>query len=292
MWAKSGLDVTLLARGSHLDAIQTSGLTVKSIYGDSQVKIKAISDPEKMGEIDLVFFATKSWQLEEAIKSVAPHVSSTAMVMGIQNGVESADELAARFPASNVLGATCRIVSYIEAPGVIHHMGVPPTISFGELKGNLSDRVLQLQPQLNLGESLTVEASANIQSDIWQKFIFFAPVSGVGSVTRSPVGEFRKIPETRRLLQAAIEEVHTLSIAQKIPLPIDSVTNTLKFIDSMPVDMTSSMQRDFEDGRLSELEYLSGAVCKMGKRFGVETPANSFIYAALRPQEDKVRARY
>lgn len=288
-WAEAGHAVTLLARGPHLDAIRTSGLTVHSPAGDVRSTVHATDDAREVGEVDLVVFATKSWQLPQAIADVAPHVLGRPAVIGVQNGVDSVATLAATFPPSDVLGATCRIISFIDAPGVIRHVGVEPTLLLGETEGGRSDRVARLQAELDLGEPLRVRASDDVQLDIWKKFLFFAPVSGVGSVTRSPIGVFRSVPESRRLLESALAEVFEVARARGIALADGSVARALAFIDTIPADGTSSMQRDVEAGRRTELDALAGAVVRMGREVGVATPAHEFICAALRPLEAKAR---
>ncbi|MBD3852756.1 MAG: 2-dehydropantoate 2-reductase, partial [Acidobacteria bacterium] len=133
------------------------------------------------------------------------------------------------------------------------------------------------------------KVSPDIQSSLWQKLLFIAPVSGLGALTRVPVGELRSSPETYSMLHDAMEEIVALAAACGVSLADDAIDKTLRFVDGLPVDMTSSMQRDIMEGRPSELEALNGAVVRLGRQTGVPTPVNGFIYAALTPMEARAR---
>jgi 2-dehydropantoate 2-reductase len=121
------------------------------------------------------------------------------------------------------------------------------------------------------------------------KFLFIAPVSGIGAVTRSPIGVIRSLPETRKLLVQAMEEVRSLADAKGIPLSGEAVDRTMAFLDGMPREATASMQRDILEGRPSELEAINGAVVRLGRAARVETPLHGFIYASLLPVETEAR---
>jgi 2-dehydropantoate 2-reductase len=134
-----------------------------------------------------------------------------------------------------------------------------------------------------------VEVPADIKSAMWSKFLFIAAISGVGAVTRSPAGVIRKFPGTRQMLEGAMSEVFAVARAQGINLPQSIVGDSMNFVDSLPVSVTASMQRDIIEGRPSELESQNGAVVRMGKDFGVPTPINDYLYNSLLPQELRAR---
>lgn len=283
-WAESGLEVALVARGPHLEVIRERGLRVASPRGDVTVSVEASDDPAVLAGSDVVVVATKTWQLPDAVSAARAHLGES-VVFGLQNGVESPEVLGDLHRPDRVLGATCRIISFVEGPGRIRHLGVAPTIVLGELDGRDSARARELASRLDVPDRAAVSVSDHIVVDLWRKFLFFAPVSGVGSVTRSPIGSFRGPPPTRRLLEAAIREVAAVGARLDVPLGDVDVDSALDFIDRLPADGTSSMQRDFAEGRRTELEALSGYLSRAGKRLDVPTPAHDFIYAALLPLE-------
>ena len=291
-WAEDGLEVSLLARGEHLAAIRRDGLVIRSPAGDATVRLDATDDAQRIGPVDLVVVATKTWQLEGVLEHLPPLVGPTTWVVGLQNGVEAAEvlEQAPGSPApERVLGGTCRVISYIAGPGVIEHLGVEPTILMGKRPAGADPRVEALAARLSQARGVTVAASDDIVGDLWRKFLFFASSSGVGSVTQAPIGVVRSVPEVRQFFVGAMEEIFALARAKGIALADDSVETALSFFDGLPPDGTSSMQRDFRDGRRTELEALSGAVVRMGQAEGVPTPVNAQIYASLLPRELRVQ---
>lgn len=280
-WCEAGLDVAVIARGPHLQAMRDNGLRLLSPRGDATVRPKVVCEPAAVASANFVLFATKTWQLEEAVAGAAPHLAPGCVVCGVQNGVGSAAELARFVAASNVLAATCRIISLIEEPGVIRHVGVDPTILIGEVGSGISDRVSQLSSVLTCGDKLAVEASPDIVAELWKKLLFLAPVSGVGTLTGSPIGAVRADPKGRGLLRAGIAEVAAVAAALGVAREEDAVERTLAFVDSLPAGGTSSMQRDFEAGRPTELEALSGAISRLGGELGVATPTHDLIVRSL-----------
>ena len=119
--------------------------------------------------------------------------------------------------------------------------------------------------------------------------LFRSALSGVGAITRGPIGVIRSQPESRRLLEQALGEIYAVAVRARIALPADTVERTLAFIDGLPADGTASMQRDIMQGRRSELEAQVGAVVRLGERLGVEVPVHRMIYAALLPLERRAR---
>lgn len=289
-WAETGHDVTVVARGQQLRAIQTSGITLRTPSGDAVVPVHAVERADaSMGPVDFVLFATKTWQLPEALPLAAPVVGPDTALLGVQNGVDSVAVIAQEFPDANVLGGTCHIISMLEGPGIIRHVGLLPTITLGEISGGVSPLVTELVSQLSVPELVQMKASDDVQAALWRKFMFFAAASSVGSATRSPISVLRSMPASRALLESAVQEVYTLALAHDVALPPESVADTLAFIDNIPVGGTSSTQRDIIAGRPSELDALAGSMVRLGRERGVPTPVYDVLYGALVPQEAKAR---
>jgi 2-dehydropantoate 2-reductase len=116
---------------------------------------------------------------------------------------------------------------------------------------------------------------------MWRKFLLIAAWSGMGALTRSPIGSIRTQPETRQMLTQALQEIHAVAVAHQVALPREAIGETLAFIDGLPPQGTASMQRDIIAGRPSELASQSGAVVRLGREAGVEVPVHTFIYQSL-----------
>ncbi|MGH9443526.1 MAG: 2-dehydropantoate 2-reductase [Thermoanaerobaculia bacterium] len=291
--AEAGEDVVFLARGAHLAAIRRNGLTVESVAGDFRIHpAAATDDPKEIGAADLAILAVKAWQVPEAAHSVKMFLKPGGVAIPLENGVEAPDQLAAELGKERALIGLCKISSRIEAPGVVHHVGIEPSLAFGELDGSGSERVERLREMFRKAKGVTVESPNDVRIALWQKFVFIAAFSGVGSATRSTAGAIRSAPETHALLRDAMRETQEVGRACGVPLAADTFEKTLKFFDDvLPPDTMPSMERDMLEGRPSELENQNGAVVRFGKEAGVPTPVNDFLYAALLPQEEKARGR-
>jgi 2-dehydropantoate 2-reductase len=288
--AEAGEDVHFIARGEHLAAIRDHGLRVSSVEGDFLVRpARVIGDPSDLGPVDVVLLGVKAWQVPRAAEAMRPLIGERTFVVPLQNGIEAPEQLAAVVGAGRVLGGLCRILVYVEGPGHIRHAGVAPYIAFGELGASGSTRAEALWRAFSRTRGVIAEIAPDIEAAMWSKFVFIAALSGVGALTRAPIGVIRSQPESRRLLEQALEEISAVAIGNRIALPADTVEKTLAFVDNLPADGTASMQRDIMQGRPSELEAQVGAVVRLGERRGIAVPVHRMIYAALLPLERRAR---
>lgn len=284
--AEAGEDVTFIARGEHLAAMLSQGLHVRSIKGDVTLpQVQATDDPASVGVVDCVIVAVKAWQVREAAESIRPLVGPDTLVLPLENGVEAADILAEVLGEASVLDGLCGILAWREAPGKIHHAGVDPFVRFGERDNHSSARTARLKATFDKARGVSAEIPDDIRVAQWSKFLFICAMSGIGSVSRAPIGVTRQLPETRALIQAMLEEIDQVARGHGVAFPSDAVARAMQFIDAMPADSTSSMQRNILAGEPSELESQNGAVVRLGRSVGVETPVHALIYAALLPQE-------
>jgi len=287
--AQSGSDVHFVARGRQLEALRRDGLRVDSPKGDfSLPDVRASAAFSEIGPVDLVIVAVKAWQVAEVAGALVPLVGERTAILPLQNGVEADGQIAAVHGA-HVLGGLARIISMLVAPGHVRHLGAEPFVALSELDDRRTPRVESIAEVLREA-GIGVEIPPDIRVAIWEKFLFICSVSGVGAVTRAPIGILRSRPETRALLEEAMREIRAVGLARGVAIPADAVERTLAFIDGLPPDGTASMQRDIMEGRPSELESQNGAVVRLGRAAGVPTPLNRFLYHTLLPMEARARA--
>jgi 2-dehydropantoate 2-reductase len=159
----------------------------------------------------------------------------------------------------------------------------------GERRGGPSARVERVCGVLRAA-GIEAEATDDVDAALWRKFLFIEPWGSIGAVTRSAVGVVRTLPETRALLAAAIQELFAVARARAIHLSDDAVEDTLHRLGLLPPDATSSMQRDIQAGRPSELHDQTGAAVRLAREAGVTALVHGFLYAALLPQESASRS--
>jgi 2-dehydropantoate 2-reductase len=225
----------------------------------------------------------------EAAQAIRPMVGAETFVVPLQNGLEAPAQVAAVLGAQHVLGGSCVISSAIAAPGCIRHIGLEPSVSFGELDHRPNPRAERLREAF-LHADVPAVIPADIQVAIWEKFmaIRFGPI---GAVTRAPAGVLRSVPETRRMVEQACHETLTVARARGIALAEDSPAKTMAALDTIAPGIIASLQRDIEGGRPSELDALTGALVRLGAEVGVATPLHTFLYHTLLPQELRARGQ-
>lgn len=283
--AHAGEQVVFIARGDHLKALQVQGLHIASINGDLHLPaVQATADPVQAGKVDMILLAVKAWQVPAAILSMRPMVGELTGIVPLGNGVDTPRQLLEVFGQDHVLGGLCRISSFIAAPGHIRHVAINPVVLIGELDNQPSTRLAALCSAFERA-GVNVSIPGDILVAMWEKFIFIAAMSGLGSITRSPAGVFRSLAGTRRILEGVLSEIEQLGRAQGINLPLDVLARTLSIVDNLPHETHASMVRDIMGGKPSELEAQNGAVVRMGAQAGIATPYNQLIYECLLPQE-------
>ena len=289
--AQAGEDVVFIARGDHLKAMLEHGLRVDSVKGDFVVNpVQATDDPAQVGIVDVVLVGVKAWQVPEAAEAIRPMIGSDTAVLPLQNGLEAPAQLAAVLGERHVLGGLCGLMTFIAGPGHIRHAGAEPFVRLGEMDNRYSQRVETLRETF-VRAGVTAETPPDIQVALWMKFLFMTSFSGVGSVTRAPLGVWRSLPETRQMAEQALQEIKIVAEAQDVSLPEDAMHMIMGMFDSLPPATTTSMQRDVMEGRPSELDALIGMVVRFGKETDVATPLNGFIYNSLLLMELRARGQ-
>ena len=287
--AQSGNNVTFITRGKQLEAIQQKGLQLKSINGDYLVyPAIATSNITEVKNIDLILICVKTWQLNEVAKKIQSVLKENTMVISLLNGVENIDVLCENIDENLVLGGLCKIVSKVEDYGVINHVSYDPTIVFGELNNEKTDRALLLE-QTFLKAKITTKLASDIQKEIWTKFLFITTISAIGALTRATIGEMMASNEIKKIMYQTAEEIFIIAKAKNINYPDNIIEKQFQVIINQPYNTTASLQRDIMEGNPSELEAQNGAIVKMGKELGIKTPVNEFIYNCLLPQEKNAR---
>lgn len=288
--AQIGQDVSFIARNENLAALRTQGLKVGSIAGDFILdRVNATQNPTEVGVVDYVLCCVKAWQVPAAARTMRPLVGPETLVIPLQNGIEAPDQLASELDPANILGGLCAIVAFQAGPGHIKHSGGNPLIRFGHLDNHADPRVNTLSEIFNHCSGVKSSIPEDIQVAMWQKFMLITPWSGMGAVSRAPLGILLGQQETRDVLVEAIEEVYQLGRARGIELPRDSVSKTLKTLEDLPPNSTNSMQRDLVRGRPSELDAQTGAVVRLSHEIDLETPVNRVLLTSLRSLELRAR---
>lgn len=276
---QAGHEVAFIARGRHLEALRTNGLTLKSPIGDARLKVTAVEEPKDAGNPDVVLFAVKLWDTEDAARQLA---GTHGTVIPFQNGVESIERIGRILGAERVMGGAAYIAGRIAEPGVIAQTGPMARLRFGPV---LASQKLAAEAFYAACRDAKIDAelSDDISRVLWEKFVLLVAVSAATAVTRHPLGVVRADPDMRWLLESAMRETWAVGRKRGVLLADNLVAQTLAQVDTLPPEMRASMAADLEAGGRLEAPWLSGAVARMAAEAGIDAPVNRAVYAALKP---------
>lgn len=279
---QAGHDVTFVARGRHLDAMQESGLRLVAPAGSVHLPVRAVEASADVGPVDVVIVSVKHYDLEAAAASLRPMVAPGTVVVPFLNGVEASTVLAQSLGASAVAGGVARIGAVVAAPGLLSQSSPFADFLVGPLHPS-QEATLRALVDHAPAEGATLSYSDAIKVEQWKKLCFLAPFSAFTAITRSPIGVPRGAAETAEMFWAAIGEGAAVGRALGVALPHGIEEALWKFVLDLPFAMKSSMLEDLERGRRLELPWLSGAIVRLGRVTGVATPISGFACAALAP---------
>jgi 2-dehydropantoate 2-reductase len=268
---QGGADVTFIARGEHLKAMQQNGLALEGDRAIHLPKVRATDDPSTIGPIDLVIFSVKLRDTETAGKLIKPILRDGSAVISLQNGVQKDDMLAPIVGRGTLMGGAAYIGVSIARPGVIRKIGTMERLAFGEFDNKVSSRAQALLDACKAGD-IKADIPADITLELWQKFVFLVAMSSITASMRTTIGPVRANPQARQFFLDVMKEVVAVGRARGVPLPEDFAEKRLSGIDAATPDMRASMALDLEMGRPLELPWLAGAVVDLGAKAGVPTP--------------------
>jgi 2-dehydropantoate 2-reductase len=277
--ARRGADVTFIARGANLHALQERGLTVHSVNGDFALPVQTCADPAGLPPADCILFAVKTYDAAAAAALLQPVVAARTILLTLQNGVDMATDLQATFGRGTVLAGVTRIGSTLSAPGVIEQPTTDRMIEFGSLTSQDHDQVNHVRTLLE-GAGIPTLVSPNIQRSLWEKLVFIAPFSGLSTLTRLTPAQLLAHESTRGLYRSVMQETAAVAQAAAGVAP-DIVERTMHYLATAGDPGDSSMAVDFQRQRRIEVEAINGAVVRHGQRLQVPTPLHQMLYNAL-----------
>jgi len=279
---EAGENVTFVARGAHLEAIKSRGLTVYSALGDMHLKdVQCTENTRDIGHADIVMIAVKLWATDEAIQTAKPLLGKNTGIISFQNGILAEESLIAAYSSQHAMGGVANIAALIEEPGVIRHNGNMASLAFGELNNTQSERAQSLLIACSRA-NIKAEIPDDINRAIWEKYIRLVTMSAMTTLCRMPIGPIRDEVHTRNLLSQILAEIIDVGKAKGLKFSDNVLQEQLDIIDGYPPSMVASMCGDLRRGYPLEVPWFSGTIVRLGKELNIPTPANGFVYAALK----------
>jgi 2-dehydropantoate 2-reductase len=271
--ARAGHRVVYVARPETAATLNSAGLGLRSAqFGEFHVPAQAT--PRLAGPVDVCLLAVKATSLEPALAGVPAEALGDGLVLPLLNGVDHMAVLRDRYPADQVVAGAIRVESTRVAAGRIEHTTPFSWIEVASATAP-SERVEALAAQLSQA-GLDVTVRDDETALLWDKLAFLAPLALVTTYHEAPAGVVRD--KWRDDLETVIDEVTAVARAAGAPVPAAAV---LGMFDRVPAGMKSSMQRDAEANRPTELDAIGGAVLRAARRLGVETPVTARLVDEL-----------
>ena len=287
--ARGGEDVVLLARGDNLNAIRECGMQVDSeTFGSFTVHPQAVDALDGSWNADLILFCVKGYHNEQALSDMSPAVGESTTILTLQNGIGGGEQIAKRFGSGSVLLGAAYIDAERTAPGIFAQRGSPPCIVLGEESGEETERAKAIADVLQCAD-IESEVSPNVLTALWTKLIYICALSGMTCITRASFSEVLETPETHALTVQVIDR-GVESGADKWRSADDGlVDSVMAGFQEEKSGLISSMHTDLMAGNPLEVSLINGAVARIGKEVGVDTPANSMIATCLAIADNRAR---
>ena len=288
LMAEKGLDVTLIdVWKEHVDAINSKGLKMDGHGGDRYIKIKATTDPSTLKPVDAIIIMCKATALEKALTNAKNIIGDKTMLMSFQNGIGHEAIMQKIAGKEKVLGGTTTQASNVLGPGYIkNHAALPSWI--GEYEGGMSDRVKDLAETFT-AHNLETIAVPDIKKRKWMKLFALTaigPLSSIFDLHHTDLYISNKNQEvSRELGKKIILETREVAKADGVDVTEDECLEMFnKIVDSKQTNK-SSMCFDILNKRKTEIDFINGAVSKIGKDHGVKTPMNDLMYKMIMVKE-------
>lgn len=273
--AEAGNDVTLIARENHVKAIQQNGLRIEGISGKHVVKVNGVTTPSHIkNPPDLILLTVKAYDIRQAVIDVEELMEKDTVLLCLQNGL-GLEEIASKIIGRErvLRGVTCH-GALLKEPGLVAHTGRGETV-IGELNGKITERARNLADTFS-NAGLSTRVTDNINGTVWTKVLINASINPFGALTTMKNGELLIIPEIKELMTETVYEGIKVAKKNGVKLEDDPVTLMIKTAE-MTAQNKNSMLQDIEKGKITEIDFINGAISNFGKRKGVSTPLNRLL---------------
>lgn len=283
---KAGKDVTLIARGKHLEAIRKNGLTIQKLWDESRetLPVKACTAEEYKEIPDVILVCVKGYSMDETVPTIKKIAGKETVVIPILNIYGTGGRLQKKLPELTVTDGCIYVSANIMEPGVILQHGKILRVVFGARKPEEETEKMREVAKDMVTDDLEVILSENIRRDAMVKFSYVSPIGAAGLYCNAVAADFQREGEQREMFKALIREIVALSHAMGIEFAEDLVERNLKILAALSPEATTSMQRDVMEEKCSEMDGLVYEVVRMGEEYKVDMPQYKKAAARFREQ--------
>ncbi len=292
---KADRDVTLIARGRHLAAMQEKGLAVEKMWNGTTeiIPVKAMDMEHYDEQPDVVLVCVKGYSLEDTIPFIQRVAKPSTIVIPVLNIYGTGAKMQEQLPKLLVTDGCIYVSANIKEPGVLIQHGRILRVVYGVR--NMSSQKVNIkrahEEMLDALKNIKKDfadsgidgvLSENIQRDALEKFSYVSPIGAAGLYYHATAADFQREGEQREAFKTMIREIAALAEAMGVPFERDMVEVNLKILSSLAPEATTSMQRDVMEGKDSEIDGLVYEVVRMGERYHVPVPMYAKVAEKLR----------
>jgi 2-dehydropantoate 2-reductase len=289
--AQAGADVTFLVRPQRAQKLAQAGLVIKSPLGDAQISVRTVLQEAVRPDYDLVILSCKAYDLDASISSIGGAMGPNTLILPLLNGMAQLARLEQAFGSARVLGGTCYIASTLDADGSIRHLSQFQGIAGGPRAGNHAHAgaLLQELAQAYAGVSVDCKVSADIEQDMWEKFVLLASLAAMTCLMRASVGEILAAEDGEALMREALSACIVAAGAAGHAPRAESLQRTEGMLFARGSAFTASMLRDLESGGRVEADHIVGDMLRHARAAGAGVSVLAAAYCHLQAYEARRR---
>lgn len=278
--ANPEIEIYFVARGAHLKKVQKDGLTVITETGTFTAKPTLATDQVlEIGIADYVVMTTKSYDLESTIDQIRPCVGANTVILPLLNGADISQRIRTLLPGTEVWNGCVYIVGRLNKPGVVESSGNVHSLFFG-YENRTTDRLVAFEKVLK-DAGIEATFSEKILSVIWKKFFFISSTATLTSYFDVSFGALLTDEIRKSTLLAVLDELLLVANAEGADIDRSVIDKTIHQLEKLPFETTASMHSDFQAGKNTELQTLTGIVIELGQKHGIATPTYQKIFSEL-----------
>jgi 2-dehydropantoate 2-reductase len=260
---EAGHEVTLLDhRAERARRLAIDGIAVNGVRGRHQVRVKVVAAAAEVSEVELILVCVKATQTQRALEMHRALFDRPIPVWSLQNGFGIAETLTETLGARRVLGGGTTMGCELIDPGTVKHTGEGHSV-VGEWPSGTSDRVERIAHEFTVA-GVAVVVSQNVQWDVWLKLLVNAAINPLGALLALRNGELLQHGNAQRLIQAVVGEGVAVARSRGLIFEPADVLARVKEVAAQTAANRSSMFVDLAAGRQTEIDYINGAIARLG----------------------------
>jgi len=261
----------------HVDNINKDGLWMEGTSGDRYIKgIKATSNPDEVGVVDLAIVFVKSTITDIAIEQNKAVIGENTVVLTLQNGLGNIEKLETVVKKEQIISGTTSHGANLLGPGKIKHAGHGATV-IGELDGEVTERIQKIAQVFKDAKFEPVNISLNVMGLIWDKVLVNMGINPLTALTGLRNGQLLDYPETEWIAETAVKEGMEVAEALGIKLETPDALGHFREVSEATRENISSMLADVNNKRRTEINNINGAIVREAEKFNIDTPINKML---------------